>query len=114
MMIGAISCHMEVLSNCKHLLKFLNLCNENGVRIKNVKIPNLIVFCGFATPMVYELIMTVLMGTVENIDAEKMPILMCVAMSYLQAILTYMSMAKTNRFTIATIEHMQQIIDKSE
>lgn len=45
---------------------------------------------------------------------EKVPILMCVILSNLQAVLTYTSMVRTNRFTIETIEFIQDVVDKSE
>lgn len=111
--------HVKVLVTCRFLLKFLNLCNKNRVRVnvfnlKNIEIPNFIIFGGFTAPIVYELAMLVLAFLADDVTAEKRPILICVILSNLQAFLTYISMAKTNRFTIETIEYIQRIVDKSE
>lgn len=105
---------VEVLAKCRYLLKFLNLCNKRGVRIYNVKIPSFILCCGFIAPIVYELTMTIWMCISENVEEQKMSNIMCVIMSNLQGILTYISMVNSNQFTIDTIDHMQQIVDKSE
>lgn len=105
---------VEVLAACKSLLKYLNLCNKKGVRIKNVKIPNFVVHCGFIAPIVYEFVMTLWVCFSEDVGEQQMSNLTCVILSNLQGILTYMSMVNTNQFTIETIDHMQEIIDKSE
>lgn len=105
---------VEVLAACKSLLKTLNLCNKKGVRIRNVKIPNLVVFGAFLAPIFYELTMTVWKCITEDVEEQQMSNLMCVIMSNLQGILTHASMVNTNQFTIETIDHMQEIIDKSE
>lgn len=50
----------------------------------------------------------------DNVEEQKMSNIMCVIMSNLQGILTYISMVNSNQFTIDTIDHLQQIVDKSE
>lgn len=111
--------NVEVLVMCRFLLKFLHLCDKNRVRIKilpskEIEIPNFIIFGGFAAPMAYELGMLMWACLAEDVIIEKRPSLMCVILSNLQAFLTYTSMVKTNRFTIETIEYIQEVVDKSE
>lgn len=64
--------------------------------------------------MAYELGMLMWACLAEDVIIEKRPSLMCVILSNLQAFLTYTSMVKTNRFTIETIEYIQEVVDKSE
>lgn len=111
--------HVEVLVTCRFLLKFLHLCNKDRVHIKLfnskkvIEIPNFIIFGGFAAPIAYESTMLIL-ALLSDTNVEKRPSLMCVILSNLQAFLTYVSMVKTNRFTIETIEYIQAVVDKSE
>lgn len=111
--------HVEVLVTCRFLLKFLHLCNKNRIKInlfraRVIEIPNFIIFGGFAAPIAYELAMLVWACFSDDVILEKRPSLMCVILSNLQAFLTYTSMVRTNRFTIETIEYIQEVVDKSE
>lgn len=111
--------NVVVLVTCRFLLKFLHLCDKNRVRIRispsnEIEIPNFIIFGGFAAPMAYELGMLMWACLAEDVIIEKRPSLMCVILSNLQAFLTYTSMVKTNRFTIETIEYIQEVVVKSE
>lgn len=111
--------HVKVLDTCRFLLKFLHLCNQHGVQIKlsifgGVEIPNFITFSAFAAPIVYELIMLIWACFSDDITKDKVPILTCVIFSNLQAVLTYTSMVRTNKFTIETIEFIQEVVNKSE
>lgn len=116
--IGGIK-RVEVLVTCRFLLKFLHLCDKDRVRInffnvKIIEVPNFITFGGFAAPIAYELVMLVWACFSDDVIVEKRPSLMCVILSNLQAFLTYTSMVKTNRFTIETIQFIQEVVDKSE
>lgn len=110
---------VEVLVTCRFLLKFLHLCNKNRIHLslfnsRSIEIPNLLIYGGFAAPIVYELTMLMWALLSDDVIVDRRPSLMCVILSNLQAFLTYTSMVKTNRFTIETIEYIQEVVDKSE
>lgn len=105
---------MEILVTCQSLLKFLNLCNRNDVYIRDVKIPNAIFYCVYIVPMVYEIIMIFWFVVETDMEMQRKSNVMCVAIAILQVLLTYISMIKSNNFTISTIDHMQEIVNKSE
>lgn len=104
----------EILVTCRSMLKFLNLCNKNGVFIRNVKIPNVLLYILYLCPLVYVFVMVILLVIETEMTAQRKSNNMCEAVAFLQVILTYITMIKSNRFTMNTIDHMQQIIDKSE
>lgn len=105
---------IEILLTCKSILNVLNLCNKNGVFIRNVKIPNLLFYFLYLLSMVYEFVTVILYVIESDMTAQRKSNVMCAAVAILQVILTYISMIKSNKFTMYTIDHIQQIVDKSE
>lgn len=105
---------VEILVTCRSLLKFLNLCSRNGVYIRDVKIPNFIVYFVYLMPMIYENIMTIWFVLETEMEMQRKSNIMVAVVAQLQNILTYISMIKSNKFTMDTIDHMEEIVNKSE
>lgn len=105
---------VEVLVTCQSLLKFLNLCNRNGVYIRNVRIPNILLVCIFLSPLIYELITIIWFLVETEMELQRKSNLMCIVVAGLQVIFTYITMLKSNKLTMETIDHIQQIVDKRE
>lgn len=105
---------VDILTTCQSVLRFLNLCNSNGVFIRDVQIPNVILFGLFLFPMIYEFVMIIWFALETDMEMQSRSNVLCAGVAYLQMILTYITMIRSNKFTLYTIEHMQQIIDKSE
>lgn len=105
---------LEILVTCRSLLKLLNLCNRNGVYIHDVKIPNIILFCAFLSSIIYEITMIIWFVVETDMELQRKSNVLCIFVANLQVILTYISMIKSNDFTMDTIEHMQKIVDKRE
>lgn len=105
---------IEILVTCQSLLKFLNLCNRNGVFFRDVKIPNFILYCVYLLPMIYEIVMVLWFALETDMEMQRKSNVMCVVVANLQVLLTYISMIKSNKITMDTIDHMQEIVNKSE
>lgn len=105
---------LDILKTCQSALKFLNLCNNDGVFIRDVQIPNVILFGLFLFPMIYEFIMIIWFALETDMEMQSRSNILCDGVAYLQMILTYITMIRSNKFTLYTIDHMQQIVDKSE
>lgn len=105
---------LDILMTCQSVLRFLNLCNSNGVFIRDVQIPNVILFGLFLCPMIYEFIMIIWFALQTDMEMQSKSNVLCAGVAYLQMILTYITMIRSNKFTLYTIDHMQQIVDKSE
>lgn len=105
---------VDILVTCQSFLKFINLCNRNGVFIRDVRIPNSVLVCAFLLPIIYEAIMIIWHVVETDMEMQKKSNVLCIFVAILQVILTYVSMIKSNAFTMETIDHIQQIVDKSE
>lgn len=78
---------IEILVTCRSFLKFLNLCNRNGIYIRDVKIPNFLLYGVFLVPMLYELVMTIWFVLETEMEMQRKSNIMVCVVANLQVIL---------------------------
>lgn len=78
---------IEILVTCRSLLKFLNLCNRNGIYIRDVRIPNFLLYGLFLVPMLYELVMTIWFVLETEMEMQRKSNILIVVVANLQVIL---------------------------
>lgn len=104
---------IEILSRCRLPLIWMNLCNKNGVYIRNYKIPNLIVCLMLATPIFYGFVMYLWLCVENNFDLVKLARTFACIVGNIKAILIFFSLAWTNPMIIKMIDHLQAVVDRS-
>lgn len=111
---------IEILTGLRLILKITNLYNKNGLYIKynkngdSVKIPNFVVFCLIFLQSFYMLTLLI-WGVIEKkFDLELISISLAVAIGLIYTAISYISLALKTDSIISTVDHLQEVVEKSK
>lgn len=104
-----------VMSKCRFYLKFMHLGQKDEFHIGHLKIPNLVTWCILSTPLGIFILFEYLTlfdvglnGFLENGNV------FFISLGCTQLAITFICLTIRNKLIIKTIEHMQDIVDRSE
>lgn len=105
---------VEVLSGLRLILKLTNLYNKHGVYIGSVKIPNILVFFLVMLPVIWHAFLLLWAVVDEKFDLKLISNSLAVTIGNIQTTLAYVSLAMETDLVISTVDHLQEVVEKSE
>lgn len=105
---------VEVLSDLRYILKLTNLYNKYGVYIGSVRIPDSVIFFMISLPSSYMCLLFFWAAVEEHFDMEKISGSLACTIGMLQPTIAYISLAVKTDLVISTIDHLQQVVEKSK
>lgn len=112
---------MKVLTECRRLLKLMNLCVKSEMRLFGSNIPHFVVFIALSIPLCYSVVMHIWkafeIGTNSNtsgIDMKKLANILLMIVSTTQMQLIYFALQFKNHNIIQTVDRIQEVVDRSK
>lgn len=105
---------IKILSACRNLLKLMNLGSKSKFQIGKLRIPNIIIFAILLMPLSYLIAMET--RTIYNIrfnfrdGADHF----FITLGTTQLQLIFLSLATNNSVIIDTVDHIQDVVDRSK
>lgn len=105
---------VEVLSGIRLILKLTNLYNKNGVYIGSIKIPDFIISAMISLLSSYMTLLYFWAAVEEHFDMEIISGSLACTLGMLQTTIAYISLATKTYLVISTIDHLQEVVEKSK
>lgn len=104
---------IEVLGGCRLPLKLTNLYNKNGVHIGSLKIPNFFIFIFISLPAIYTAPLQIWYCFDEGFNLRTTSNTLLSIIALIQTGLVYFWLTVKSELMIETIDHLQNIVNKS-
>lgn len=105
---------IKVLSDLRLVLKLTNLYNKNGVFIGSIKIPDFLVFCLICLPTAYLVALLVWAVVEENFNLTLISTSLAAAIAHIQIAVAFISLCMKNKLIMSTVDHLQDVVEKSK
>lgn len=104
----------RVLDGCRLALKLSNLYNQNGVYIRTFKIPNVVISTLILLPTMYYIASLEFWFCIdERFNMKSISSTLCNMIAIIQMAFVYFSLAMKSDLIIETMNHLQDVVDKS-
>lgn len=104
---------IQVLADCRYLLRFMNLGSTIELKIRRWKIPNNLLFTLLLMPSIFCFVCEILNMLEMNLDFYEDSNSFIFLLISIQFPMIYMCLIQTNGVIIKTLDHMQRIVERS-
>lgn len=111
---------IEVLSGLRFILKYTNLYNKNGAHFKynksgdSIKVPDFLLFCLILLPTSYMVSLFVWFVIDEDFKLTVILNSLALVIANIQMAISFVSMAMKTDLIIATVNRLQEVVEKSK
>lgn len=105
---------IKVLSECRSLLRLMNLCHKPEIRICCVKVPHFVAFIVLSMPLCYSVAMHTWEAFEIGMDLKKVATILLTIAGTAQMQLIYFCLQFKNQNVIHAVDRIQEVVDRSK
>lgn len=105
---------IKILSECRKLLKLMNLCVKPEMRLCSFKIPHFVIFIALSIPLCYSVVMHTWAAFEIGKDLKKVATVLLTIAGTLQMQLNYFCLQFKNQHIIHAVDRIQDVVDRSK
>lgn len=109
-----MSQEIKVLSECRKLLKLMNLCVKPEMRLWCFNIPHLVIFIALSIPLCYSVTMHTWAAFEIGTNLKKVATVLLTIAGTLQMQLNYFCLQFKNQHIIRAADRIQDVVDRSK
>lgn len=105
---------IKVLSECRKLLKLMNLCVKPEMRLCSFKIPHFVIFIVLSIPLCYSVAMHTWAAFEIGKNLKKVATVLLTIAGTLQMQMNYFCLQIKNQHIIHAVDRIQDVVDRSK